>query len=491
MHGRRVFISYSHDSDEHREKVLGLAERLRRDGLDAQLDQYVRGTPEQGWPLWMLDRLDEAEFVLVVCTETYYRRFRGHEVPGRGKGVAWEGALITQEVYNARSRTVKFVPVLLAGGRERFIPEPLRGHTYYELASEKHYQALYSFLLGQAGVEPSPLGEIRPLLRPVAKPLAFEAMHHSSRLAEKAPTRLPVPQRSLERFDPRLPAKLPVAGPGRNPTRSRPRRSLEERPMRILPALLIAALTAAIGFLLLLAPSIGIWLDKDKTCISGDERTENGIVFVRICPGIFTMGSSEKDRQAVAAERPAHKVVMSEFWIGKTEMTNMQYRRFRSDHEGDANLPATGVNWGDAKAACEFFGGHLPTEAQWEYAARSGNQTTWSFGSDEKMLGEYAWYGKDAANAPHAVGTKTASDWGLYDMYGNVVEWVADWYGSYLATTQADPAGPKTGEFRVLRGGAFYYPPNALRSAARDWSPPEYQFKGIGFRCARGPYHQR
>ena len=78
-----VFISYSHDSDEHREKVLGLSECLRRDGFETRLDQYVNGTPPEGWPRWMLDPLDAADFVLVVCTETYYRRFRGRIPPAR------------------------------------------------------------------------------------------------------------------------------------------------------------------------------------------------------------------------------------------------------------------------------------------------------------------------------------------------------------------------------------------------------------------------
>jgi len=174
MPGKVVLISYSHDSVEHREKVLQLAARLRQDGLDAQLDQYVNGTPEQGWPRWMLDQLDEAGFVLVVCTESYYRRFRGHEVLDQGKGVTWEGALITQELYDAQSRMVKFVPVMLEAGQERFIPEPLRGHTHYELISEERYQALYGFLQGQAGVEPGPLGATRPIPRRVAQPLTFD-----------------------------------------------------------------------------------------------------------------------------------------------------------------------------------------------------------------------------------------------------------------------------------------------------------------------------
>ena len=75
----KVLISYSHDSVDHQERVLALAERLRKEGVDAQIDQYVPGTPEEAWPRWMLDRLDWADFVLAVCTETYYRRFRGHE----------------------------------------------------------------------------------------------------------------------------------------------------------------------------------------------------------------------------------------------------------------------------------------------------------------------------------------------------------------------------------------------------------------------------
>lgn len=88
--GRKVvFISYSHDSPEHRERGLGLSERLRLDGLKTVLDQYVNGSPEQTWPRWMLDEVEAADRVLVVCTETYYRRFRGHEEAGKGKDVLW------------------------------------------------------------------------------------------------------------------------------------------------------------------------------------------------------------------------------------------------------------------------------------------------------------------------------------------------------------------------------------------------------------------
>jgi tetratricopeptide (TPR) repeat protein len=173
MSEKKVFISYSHDSTEHSERVLALSERLRADGIETFLDQYLNGSPVQGWPRWMLDQLDAADFVLVVCTESYYRRFRGHELPGKGKGADWEGALITQEIYVSRSSTLKFVPLLFSSDDEKFIPEPLRATTYYSPVSENAYQALYDFLLGVAGVEPGPIGPMKTRKRRQAKPLEF------------------------------------------------------------------------------------------------------------------------------------------------------------------------------------------------------------------------------------------------------------------------------------------------------------------------------
>lgn len=173
MTAKTVFISYSHDSDEHGERVLALSERLRDDGIETLLDQYVNGSPQQGWPRWMLDQLDAADSVLVVCTEIYYRRFRGHEEPNKGKGADWEGALITQDMYDTRSGTLKFVPVLFSTEDERFIPEPLRSHTHHTLISVTSYESLYDFLLEQAGVEPRVVGVLKTRTRRKGSPLAF------------------------------------------------------------------------------------------------------------------------------------------------------------------------------------------------------------------------------------------------------------------------------------------------------------------------------
>lgn len=171
----KVFISYSHDSDAHRERVLGLSERLRNDGIETTLDRYVeRGSPAEGWPRWMLNALGAATQVLCVCTGTYYRRFRGHEIPGKGKGVDWEGAVITQELYGARQVSRKFIPVLFDPTDELHIPEPLRSQTYYVLNNEASYQALYDALLNQSGVKPGAIGALRIKPRAIGQPLIFD-----------------------------------------------------------------------------------------------------------------------------------------------------------------------------------------------------------------------------------------------------------------------------------------------------------------------------
>ncbi len=230
----------------------------------------------------------------------------------------------------------------------------------------------------------------------------------------------------------------------------------------------------------------------EAACVPGQSVTDNGIDYVRICPGTFTMGSAEDDPQAWADEKPAHQVRLSEeFWLARTEITNAQYRRFQPKHQGEDKLPAAGVTWTEAKAACEHFGGRLPTEAEWEYAARAGSTTAWSFAGDENSLSDYAWFEKNAGDTTHPVATKKPNAWGLYDIHGNVSEWVADWYAAdYTATAQSDPTGPATDEYLVLRGGAFDDPPRVLRSADRDWFLLELGVRGIGFRCARGPRRQ-
>lgn len=183
----RVFISYSHDSLEHELLILRFAKRLRDDGVDAQIDQYVGGRPPGGWPKWMWDKLDWAEFVLLICTETYNRRFRGHEEPEIGKGVDFEGQLITLDIYNSKSRTTKFLPVVFSSLDREFVPQILSDHPYI-LDSEDGYQELYSVLTGQAGELLPPVRHAKEQKRNEVKPLTFRTKSIAFTLADKSPT---------------------------------------------------------------------------------------------------------------------------------------------------------------------------------------------------------------------------------------------------------------------------------------------------------------
>jgi len=154
-----VFISYSHDSPDHQTLVLALAEQLRRDGFDAVLDQYENGTPANGWSRWVLDCLDDADRVIVVCTRTYYSRFRGRDREDVGHGAAWEGTLITQDLYTNKSLSAKYVPVLLEGALPEHIPEPLRDRTCYRVEDAEGYAELVKALAARAGFEKRELGD--------------------------------------------------------------------------------------------------------------------------------------------------------------------------------------------------------------------------------------------------------------------------------------------------------------------------------------------
>jgi C-terminal of Roc, COR, domain/SEFIR domain len=155
-----VFISYSHDTPDHKERVLELAETLRTEGIDCIIDQHIPN-PKEGWPRWMLNQVEAAKFVLVVATETYHRRFRAKEEPGKGKGVTWEGGIVTQELYDGQGKNEKFIPIVFESPDTAHIPEPLRGASYFKIPTD--YDDLYRLLTDQPKTPPRPLGPMRKL----------------------------------------------------------------------------------------------------------------------------------------------------------------------------------------------------------------------------------------------------------------------------------------------------------------------------------------
>jgi hypothetical protein len=166
-----AFVSYSHDSDAHKLRVADLATRLRSEGVDCELDQWI-GSPAEGWPKWMIKHITNAKFVIVVCTEAYYRRVTGLDETG-GLGSRWEGALITQELYETGGSNTKFVPVIFDPADERWRPPFLRGATYYDVSTDTGYDQLYRHLTEQPAVVKPPLGNLRRLA-PVERPAMVE-----------------------------------------------------------------------------------------------------------------------------------------------------------------------------------------------------------------------------------------------------------------------------------------------------------------------------
>jgi formylglycine-generating enzyme required for sulfatase activity len=218
------------------------------------------------------------------------------------------------------------------------------------------------------------------------------------------------------------------------------------------------------------------------------------------------MGSNEGNDD----EKPVHTVALDVFRLDRTEVTNAQYRHcveagsceessFKDDDKfnGD-NQPVVGVTWEDARSYCQWAGGRLPTEAEWEYAARGAEGRTFPWGNefDGTRLNycdvncEYDWAdGKvdDGYARTAPVGSYPAgANWcGALDLAGNVWEWVADWYGSYPPGRQVNPAGPASGDTRVLRGGSWADEASFARCAYRFGVGPDSRDDGGGFRCAR------
>jgi hypothetical protein len=155
---QKVFISYSHDSKEHLDRVLALSNQLRIEGVDCYIDQYEESPPE-GWPNWCAKQVDQSTFILLACTEIYMRRFKNEEKPGTGLGGTWEGHIITQELYNAQGNNQKFIPITFCAEDRRFIPVPLQGATHYTLPGG--YEQLYRRLTNQRSIVLPELGSAK------------------------------------------------------------------------------------------------------------------------------------------------------------------------------------------------------------------------------------------------------------------------------------------------------------------------------------------
>lgn len=248
---------------------------------------------------------------------------------------------------------------------------------------------------------------------------------------------------------------------------------------------------------------------QSDRALSPDVLTVNpkdGLEYVKVPAGSFQMGCVPDDGECYPRERPRHEVRISRpFWLGRTEVPVEAYERFVSE-TGSAmpseprgledfndgwrkkSHPMVKVTWREAQAYCTWVGGRLPTEAEWEYAARGGRDgLKYPWGNERSHDEANFWRsgGLDVWKHTAPVGSFPANGFGLYDMAGNVYEWTADWFDEdyYGRSLAVDPPGPESGRFRAVRGGSGFINPAVLRVSTRLKNAPDARRLGVGFRC--------
>ena len=222
----------------------------------------------------------------------------------------------------------------------------------------------------------------------------------------------------------------------------------------------------------------------------------NGVSFemVEVRGGTFRMGAtSEQGSDAWDREKPVHSVTLSSFYIGKTEVTQALWKAVMgsnpSEFKGD-NRPVESVSWDDCQEFIRKLNDltgqnfRLPTEAEWEFACRGGNNSRGYKYSGNNYIDNVAWYDGNSGNKTHPVATKSPNELGIYDMSGNVWEWCADWYGKYSSGAQTNPKGPYDGSLRVCRGGSWFYDAWFCRSSIRYFNYPTLRGDYLGLRLA-------
>lgn len=237
--------------------------------------------------------------------------------------------------------------------------------------------------------------------------------------------------------------------------------------------------------------------DEDETPdIPGVTQTitVNGVSFTMIAVegGTFQMGAtSEQGSDAYDNEKPVHSVTLSDYYIGETEVTQELWQAVMGSNPScfsGSQKPVEYVSWNDCQEFIEKLNQltgknfRLPTEAEWEYAARGGNKSKGYKYSGSNNLGDVAWYSNNSSSTTHDVKTKSPNELGIYDMSGNVYEWCQDWYGNYSSGSQNNPTGPSSGSRRVLRGGSWYYNARDCRVSDRDFNNPGGRNFNRGFR---------
>ncbi len=255
-------------------------------------------------------------------------------------------------------------------------------------------------------------------------------------------------------------------------------------------------------------PEVQQWIAKTEACRSNPNASgcpsckedvpppNDFCPMVYVQGGTFTMGcTSEQGSDCYDWEKPSHSVTLGNYWIGKYEVTQAEWRSIMGSNpsyfKDCDNCPVEQVSWGDIqrflRTLNQKYPGRnyrLPTEAEWEYAARGGNKKDGTKYAGSSSMDNAGWYTANSGSKTHPVGQKSANGLGIYDMSGNVWEWCSEWYGSYSSGSQTNPTGATSGSDRVYRGGSWRYGARFCRASSRFYYSQTYRDSHLGFRLS-------
>jgi formylglycine-generating enzyme required for sulfatase activity len=481
-------------ASEDKGQVREVYQRLAAiEGFEPWLDEedLLSG---QDWAYEIPRALEASDFILIFFSSTSVGR-RGY--------VQREMKLALDALQEIPAGEIFTIPVRLD---ECEVPEPFRRYHYANLFDPRGFDRLVTALhrgLEQRGEQVPDSLEIPPTNpEPTTTPPAATD--------DTQPTPPPSFYEAPKAPPKSEPAPITPSEPPAQPSKKQPRPQSLWRNPTIIAALITAIATIMAATMpevrMFIAQKLTISQPRPVSTGTGPDHSAEpfsiwknsiGMEFVLIPAGTFTMGSPDSDRNANNDEKPAHQVTISKpFYMSKYEVTQAQWKAVMGNNpsrfKDKPEHPVENVSWHDVQAFIKKLNAqgngvsyHLPTEAQWEYAVRAGHQGVYSFGDDAAKLGEYAWYDQNSGGETHPVGTRKPNAWGLYDMHGNVWEWVQDWYDEdyYHNSPKVDPQGPDAGADRVYRGGGWGNAALVARSASRLWSHPGVRDDDLGFRC--------
>jgi formylglycine-generating enzyme required for sulfatase activity len=427
----KVFISYSHDSEAHKDRVLDLANRLRKDGIDAEIDQYET-FPAERWPQWCEDRIEKADFVLLVCTEVYHRRVSGKEEVGKGLGVCWEAPIIKQSLYDTGSVSKRFIPVLFTGGSVQHIPIVVRGFSHFFVDTSDGYDDLYRVLTDQPSVWKAPLGKLRSVPPKERKSGGVPDSVFRDGDAPWYPEMVVLPAGEFWMGSPEADKDAETYEKPQHRVRINDRFAVGRYPLTV---------------------------REYKQFVDGTERTQEGGLHRWTGSG-WEVDASKSWRNPGLRQTDRHPVI--------------------------------GVSWYDAKDYAAWLRQEtgkpyrLLREAEWEYACRAGTTTT-RYSCGDGITERDANFDLKVGGTTE-VGSYSPNAWDLCCMHGNVWEWVEDvWHHNYEGAPDDGRAWTKDGDsrVRVLRGGCWDNGPGEVRSAVRIRGDAGCRGNSFGFRVAR------